>query len=269
MDIIDDILQGLNVVFIGAHPDDECLVGPLLAFAADYSSASVLCLTKGESGRNLRQGNNQLTLGAVRQEELAKGCVVLGVACRTLDYTNGRSKAHPQGIAVAEDEKQSSARWQKTNELSEDPDNVLQRWTREAGDPCPEVEKAIREAAPCIVITFDTATGSGHPEHIAVGRIVEKCVAEIRASGEAQGRMELWLWVGPHRAVLADVRVAVDDLHRLGRREYLQLGLQARSLHESQFGPLGSAKNERFSSHLRPAIEQMIFRKSHGTDCRP
>ena len=39
------------VVFVGAHPDDETLAGPLLAYCADHCRELVVAsLTKGESG---------------------------------------------------------------------------------------------------------------------------------------------------------------------------------------------------------------------------
>ena len=35
--LVQEVQAGKELVFFGAHPDDEGLVGPLLAFAADYS----------------------------------------------------------------------------------------------------------------------------------------------------------------------------------------------------------------------------------------
>ncbi|MFW6154721.1 MAG: hypothetical protein ACOC95_05845 [Planctomycetota bacterium] len=52
-----------GVVFVGAHPDDETLVGPLLAWCADHCRDLVVAsLTRGQSGWNLGPADLMRTL---------------------------------------------------------------------------------------------------------------------------------------------------------------------------------------------------------------
>ena len=70
MTIVERILHGSPLLFIGAHPDDELIVGPLLAFAAETSTAHVVCVTQGQSGWNLAATVPDRSLGQLRVEEL-------------------------------------------------------------------------------------------------------------------------------------------------------------------------------------------------------
>ena len=76
-----------------AHPDDECFAfGGALALAvrAGYE-VSVVCLTDGQAATNRGSSADGAKLGAMRREEFARSCAVLGVAhYELLDYQDGK-----------------------------------------------------------------------------------------------------------------------------------------------------------------------------------
>ncbi len=76
-----------------AHPDDECFAfGGALALAvrAGYE-VSVVCLTDGQAATNRGNSADGDNLGAMRREEFARSCAVLGVAHHELlDYQDGK-----------------------------------------------------------------------------------------------------------------------------------------------------------------------------------
>ncbi len=76
-----------------AHPDDECFAfGGALALAvrAGYE-VSVVCLTDGQAATNRGDSADSGKLGAMRREEFARSCAVLGVAHHELlDYQDGK-----------------------------------------------------------------------------------------------------------------------------------------------------------------------------------
>lgn len=124
------------VVFVGAHPDDETLLGPLLAYCADRCrQLVVVSLTKGESGWNLGREDLTQTLAQVREKEFDAAVRALGGTAVTFDYVNGTSSAHPEGVAVLEMEEPAHRRWRAPGGRSVTPDAAYRRWTEEGGDP--------------------------------------------------------------------------------------------------------------------------------------
>ena len=115
MTLVDRIMLGSPVLFICVHPDDEVLVGPLIALAAEISSAHVQCLSAGQSGWNLSSTVTGGTLGELRVEELKKACAILGATCHCNGYQSGTSVAD-ENQAVAEGEEAARARWEKYGE---------------------------------------------------------------------------------------------------------------------------------------------------------
>jgi LmbE family N-acetylglucosaminyl deacetylase len=262
MGIVDSTANGTNVVFVGAHPDDEGLVGPLLPFAADHSSAAVVCMTAGESGWNLLGEDREETLAAVRTAELKKACSILGASCEVLGYTNGLTKSHPEGRAVAEDQPQASARWEAIDEFSETPDEVIARWADEGDDPVAKLEPFVRDAEPCLVVSFDTDKGfTGHAEHVAAGQIAQECVARLAPQCKPDQRPSLYQFIRPDGAAAGDVAVAAAELTARGKRDYLETGLRAHAVHESQYGVLGTERSKRSIRRVRKATEQIMLRR--------
>ena len=76
-------------MFVGAHPDDETTLGPLLARASEQTKVIVVCFTKGEGGANKIGPELDAMLGEIRVKELAAAARVLGVEHRILGFWNG------------------------------------------------------------------------------------------------------------------------------------------------------------------------------------
>jgi LmbE family N-acetylglucosaminyl deacetylase len=76
-----------------AHPDDECFAfGGALALAAKAGFETyVICLTDGQAATNRGASASNADLGAIRRDEFARSCAVLGVTKHELlDYQDGR-----------------------------------------------------------------------------------------------------------------------------------------------------------------------------------
>ena len=76
-----------------AHPDDECFAfgGALVLAAQAGYEISVVCLTDGQAATNRGSSADGKNLGAMRREEFARSCAVLGVAHHELlDYHDGK-----------------------------------------------------------------------------------------------------------------------------------------------------------------------------------
>ncbi len=73
--------MSLRLLCVVAHPDDECFAfGGALALAADRGvETHVLCLTDGQAATNRGTGRSGEELGAIRRQEFADSCAVLGV----------------------------------------------------------------------------------------------------------------------------------------------------------------------------------------------
>lgn len=246
-----------RILFIGAHPDDEIFAGPLLARASERCEVRAVCMTRGEGGINLVPMNENQTIGAVRESEFFASCQILGVVGVSLDFPNGfENDIHnPLG-------------------QSESVDQVISRWKQSGNDPYEAIVREIRDFRPTIVMSFDSEQGfTGHREHKALGKIVVSSFAyadDYRKYPE-HFREGLKVWPAKYlyavvntRPDLIDKKVAEIPSSKIteiidsknvsedGVRSYLQIALQAWSMHKSQFGasPL--------TSSYRRKIEAMI-----------
>ena len=85
--------MGLRLLCVTAHPDDECFAfGGALLLAADRGvETSVICLTDGQAATNRGDSKSAEELGAMRRQEFAASCRVLGVAHHELlDYQDAQ-----------------------------------------------------------------------------------------------------------------------------------------------------------------------------------
>jgi LmbE family N-acetylglucosaminyl deacetylase len=126
----------LRLLCVCAHPDDECFAfGGALALAAMRGvDCSLLCFTSGDAGSYRGNTTSREELAAVRREELAASCDVLGIAHHeVLGYSDGT--------------------------LADQPLSTLAR----------DVVARIRTFRPQVVLTFggDGALNT-HPDHQAV-----------------------------------------------------------------------------------------------------
>jgi LmbE family N-acetylglucosaminyl deacetylase len=139
--------DGLMVIL--AHPDDEAFgVSGSLARATNVGHpAAVICATRGEAGEiaNPALATPQ-TLGQVRERELRAACATLGVRdVAFLDYVDGQL---------------SEADW----------DEAVGRIVRH-----------LRRFCPAIVVTFAPNGIYGHPDHMAIHRLV---LAAVHAAAD-------------------------------------------------------------------------------------
>ena len=158
--ILDRLHEDSVVVFVGAHPDDETLVGPFLAFCADRCrEVVVVSLTPGEAGWNLHKEDLTQTLAEVRRKEYADAAKVLGCTPVVFDYVNGASRAHPQGWAVLELKPAAVQRWRTQGDKEQTADSAYARWTAERGAPAERLRQLFQDKRATVVIALEPEKG--------------------------------------------------------------------------------------------------------------
>ena len=81
--------MGLKLLCVVAHPDDECFAfGGAIALATQQGiETRVICFTDGQAASNRGDAASSEELGAMRRQEFANSCNVLGVThYELLDY---------------------------------------------------------------------------------------------------------------------------------------------------------------------------------------
>ena len=132
------------ILWIGAHPDDEILIAPILGRDCVERGArcSLLVLTQGEGGGSV----------AVRAAEMQRAADMLHATLTLWTF-------------------------------SDVPTNVDATWSAEAGGRealVTRIATEIAAAAPVVVYTFDPHHGSTcHPAHRALGALVIEAIARV------------------------------------------------------------------------------------------
>ncbi len=256
--ILDHLDSEAVVLFLGTHPDDEHTVGPLLARAADVCrKVVVLCLTGGESGWNLHREDLTRTLADVRRQEFHSAMAVLGCEPIMLDYVNGLTRAHPDGLAVLDYEETAVARWRSPGGRDASVDEVLARWSSQSGDPVQRVLEIFRREKPTVVINFDPLVGyTNHIEHMAAAKVALAAVKQYNSAGDA--RAALFYAHSPDQQVKGAERIKTADLSRAGGKDYRQIADVSQMFYESQYGSRGSdrAAKYMFAWHDEQLIEK-------------
>ncbi|NLW49930.1 MAG: PIG-L family deacetylase [Candidatus Brocadiaceae bacterium] len=234
------------VLFAGAHPDDETVIGPLLAYCADRCRrVVVLSLTRGESGHNLTREDMTHTLSQVREMEFRASVGAFGGLPIMLDYVNGTSRAHPGGLAVLDLRPEAHKRWRAAGR--ETPEQIRTRWTEQTGDPVEAVLALLRANKPSAVITLDLERGfTDHVEHIALAHITRDAVSAYNR--EADAKATLYYAYDPKGDVQEGEHILTSDLNRLGGKDYFAVAAECRVIYESQFGPRGSQESTNYSA---------------------
>ncbi|MBN2583730.1 MAG: PIG-L family deacetylase [Planctomycetes bacterium] len=255
--ILDRFQEDTVVVYVGAHPDDEHTVGPLLAYAADCCrEVTVVCLTRGESGWNLHKEDLTRTLGDVRQAEFEAAVRTLGCTPMMLDYVNGTSKAHPDGLAVQDYEDTAITRWRATRgDGSNSVESIRARWTRETGDPVDRLAQIFQEKQPTVVIAFEPGKGyTNHPEHVAMALVTRDALAKHNQS--AKVKATLYWSHNPTDDVPGAERIMTDALSKAGGKDYRKIADTSQDFYESQYGSRGS---ERAAKNLYHHHDQQLI----------
>ena len=155
--MLDSLLAARRVLWIGAHPDDELFVAPLLGeLAVRGARIRFLVATRGEQGPCYRAEGCQPDLATVREEEMRCAAAVF------------------DGDAVFADCRDGSG---GTPEL------VLDAWAADAGGRAILLERfqrLIDDFVPEAILAFDGAHGAtNHPDHIAAGRIATELAPAV------------------------------------------------------------------------------------------
>lgn len=136
-----------RTLWIGAHPDDEALVAPLLAFSGN---AAILVFTRGERGTCALPGGCGSDLGAIRTAEMANAAALLNAHLTQWSFSDAGG-------------------------------DVEATWNAEAGGHealIGRIAALIAAEHPSIIYTFDPNHGSTcHPAHRAVGNLVIEAAA--------------------------------------------------------------------------------------------
>ncbi len=143
-----------RILWIGAHPDDESLLAPLLGIRCVETSShcSILVMTRGENGPCALAAGCGPDLGSLRVKELHDAAAKL----------NADAEA-----------------WELPDVMSD----VAAQWDATAGGHealLSRLQRAIEAVAPTVVMTFDPKHGSTcHPAHIAVPELATQAAARL------------------------------------------------------------------------------------------
>lgn len=157
-DPIEDVLgeEDARVMWVGAHPDDESLAGPVLARACIGLGRPCLMavMNAGSGGECLRREGCEPDLGTVRAGELVNVAHALGAELVHWRYYNA-----PLPMSSFPSRQELATKW------------------KEQGDPAARIEALIRRFKPTVLLTFDPNHGfTGHPEHQLTSRFATEAV---------------------------------------------------------------------------------------------
>lgn len=211
-----------SVVFIGAHPDDELYVSPLLERLCKREGRRcvLLMLTRGEQGHCALLGGCAHDLGSIRVGELKASAVRLGASAQTWDLGDVR-----------------------TASLSE----VRKGWEARAGGAAAlasRLGEVLEQEKPALVITFDPRHGTTcHPAHRVAGALALSTAAEKGvAASWVIGSQRVMSPAGPNRAAWMGIRPAEPSASRAVLEHAFEdtewgVVLDVMRIHESQFSP--------------------------------
>ncbi len=249
----DQNLQGLRVLAVHAHPDDESLwTGLALThWARRGAEVTVVTCTLGEEGEVIGDKYQGLVadrsglLGGYRIAELQRALAALGV---NHDGTTG--SARPRFLGGV-------AHWRDSGMAGTPPADHPRAFVR-SGDAAVDALRAeIAALRPHVVVTYGPDGGYGHPDHIRAHEITHAAVAaqadagewtpariwwcvtetekleagltELRAAGEPPAD---WRW--PLDGELASVPASSVDARVLGSAEDLAAKQAAMVAHATQ-----------------------------------
>ncbi len=256
--ILDRFQPDAVVMFVGVHPDDETLISPLLAFAADRCrEVIVFSLTRGESGWNLHKENLTRTLAQVREAELQAAAKILGATPIAFDYINGTTQAHPDGLAVLDLEQQAATRRQAPGGHDASPEASRQRWTRQTGDPLPRLVQLLQQKRPTVIFALDPEKGvTGHTEHIALAPIALDAFRQYNRTARPKA-VFYYVYDTADTGAGAE-RILTENLNKIGGRDYVRIAYESQTCYETQYGTRGSERSRKNVGHRH--AQQLIKR---------
>jgi len=153
-----------TIVFLHAHPDDECLIsgGTIAKYAAAGHRVVLVTATDGRHGERPAGVDSPEVLLAQRREELARSVSILGIARHEwLGY-------HDSGMTG----------WTQNNEprafIRSAVDDAAERF---AGIVREEQRGEHGNGARVIVVGYDWHGNYGHPDHVHVHKVARRAAA--------------------------------------------------------------------------------------------
>jgi LmbE family N-acetylglucosaminyl deacetylase len=151
----DYVNKGAKILMVSAHPDDETLAGPLLAYACIHKGnpCHIAVFTRGGGGRCGLLRGCKPDLATVRTREMQSVAQRYKASLEIANFSNLTSQAAHQQDKCA----------------------VLRTlWARE-GDPQGWLRSVIERFQPDLLITMDPDHGfTGHAEHQLASRLVNE-----------------------------------------------------------------------------------------------
>ena len=154
-----------SLLFVHAHPDDECLpTGVTIAkYAAEGAHVTVVTCTRGEAGEIVTDELKHLAdagpdaLGEHRVTEMAAAAEALGLTDHR--WLGG------------------AGRWRDSG-MIDTPENDDPRcfWRADVDEATAELTRIVREVRPQVVVTYDANGDYGHPDHIQAHRVTHAAV---------------------------------------------------------------------------------------------
>jgi len=153
-----------KVMWIGAHPDDEGIVSPLLGDVCVEKNApcTFLVATRGEAAPCKLPGGCLPDLATVRTREMRAAAALFGATL---------------------------VQWELADGAAQTPEAVLNAWANSVGGETALLDRmieAIEAAAPDVIITLDPRHGSTcHPDHRAVAALTLAALERLHARAPA------------------------------------------------------------------------------------
>lgn len=185
-----EALAGKRVLWVGAHPDDESTVSPLLAEACRERSAkcTFLVATRGEAGKCNAPVVCGADLGAYREGEMKNAAALYGGTLIELGLPDG-SAAHSNEVAAA--------------------------WAALRGGNDALVEffrAAIASAAPDYLVTFDPRHGTScHPDHRAASALAVLASKKMGTAAPTVWLAEVTMDIAPGETSIGYVQSVPTD----------------------------------------------------------
>lgn len=176
----DQNLQGLRVLAVHAHPDDESLwTGLALThWARRGADVTVVTCTLGEEGEVIGDKYQGLVaehsglLGGYRIAELQRALAALGV---NQDEVTGTARPRFLG---------GVAHWRDSGMAGTPPADHPRAFVRSGGAAVDALRAEIAGLRPHVVVTYGPDGGYGHPDHIRAHEITHAAVAAQADAGE-------------------------------------------------------------------------------------
>jgi N-acetyl-1-D-myo-inositol-2-amino-2-deoxy-alpha-D-glucopyranoside deacetylase len=159
-----------SVLFVHAHPDDECIpTGITIAkYAAEGAHVTVVTCTRGEVGeivvddlKHLHDAHDE-ALGEHRVEEMAAAAKELGLSDHR--WLGGVGRWRDSGMIGTPEN-----------------DDPRAFWRADLDEAVAALTSIVRETKPQVVVTYDENGDYGHPDHIQAHRVA---VGAIEAAAD-------------------------------------------------------------------------------------